>query len=459
MFLDRSSALRHNPAQLNYGIAICDLDGDDRFEAFVAGFSGFPNLVLKWVGDGFVDVAPPSLADQNRQAIGVAACDLDGDGDEEIYVLNTDSFAGVKRFADRLFDRVDGRWTDLFSLPVNRGVLNLTAGRSVGCVDRAGNGQYGFFIANYGGPMRLYELDDDGILRDVAPQARLAFTTGGRSVVALPLLTQRMDIFAGNEGGPNFLFRNAGDGTFDEIGIEMGVADPFENARGICVLDANNDGLFDLVIGNWEGGHRLFCQQNSGPFMNLAPVDMALPARVRTVIAADFDNDGYEEIFFNCMGEANRLFAQREGTWVPIDIGDAAEPGGLGTGAAVADFDDDGQLELLIAHGESGLQPLTFYRTHPTHHHYLRVLPLTPQGAPARGAVVRLTAGERTQIRAIDAGSGYLCQMEPVAHFGLGYATAVERLEVQWLDGTIMTIENPDIDRLTRVPHPKSSAF
>jgi hypothetical protein len=459
MFLDRSSALRHNPTQLNYGIAITDVDGDGHCEAFVAGFSGYPNLVLKWIGDGFVDIAPPSLADHNRQAISVAACDLDGDGDEEIYVLNTDTFAGAKRFADRLFDRVDGRWTDLFSLPINRGVLNLTAGRSVACIDRNGDGQYGFFVANFGGPIRLYELDDDGMLLDVAPQARIDFTMNGRSVVALPLLTQRMDIFAGNEGGPNFLFRNAGDGTFDEIGIEMGVADPFEDARGISALDANNDGLFDLVIGNWEGGHRLFCQQNNGPFLNLAPMDMALPARVRTVIAADFDNDGYEEIFFNCMGESNRLFAHRDGNWVPIDIGEAAEPNGLGTGAAVADFDGDGRLELLIAHGESGLQPLTFYRPAPTPHHYLRVMPLTPQGAPARGGVVRLTAGGRTQIRSIDAGSGYLCQMEPVAHFGLGFVSVVDRLEVQWLDGTIMTIERPEIDRLLPVPHPKTSAF
>jgi hypothetical protein len=459
MFLDRSSAIRHNPAQLSYGIAITDVDGDGQFEAFIAGFSGYPNLVLKWLGDGFVDVAPPSLADPNRQAIGVAACDLDGDGDEEIYILNTDSFAGTKRFADRLFDRLDGRWTDLFSLPINRRVLNLTAGRSVGCIDRAGDGQYGFFIANYGGPMRLYELDDDGMLRDVAPQARLDYTTGGRSVVALPLLTHRMDIFVGNEGGPNFLFRNAGDGTFDEIGIEMGIADPFENARGISVLDANNDGRFDLVVGNWEGVHRLFCQQGQGPFLNIAPMELALPTRVRTVIAADFDNDGYEEIFFNNMGEPNRLFAQRDNTWVGIEIGDAEEPGGLGTGAAVADFDGDGRLELLIAHGESGLQPLTYYRTPALPHHYLRVLPLTPQGAPARGAVVRLTAEGRTQIRAIDAGSGYLCQMEPVAHFGLGFATEVERLEVQWLDGTILTINDPKIDTLLRVAHPKSSAF
>ncbi|MDX2138926.1 MAG: CRTAC1 family protein [Chloroflexota bacterium] len=454
MFTDRTQLIRRNPPQLSYGIAVADVDGDGKFEAFITGFAGFPNVVLKWMGESFVNIAPPPLADPARQAIGVAACDIDSDGSEELYILNTDSFAGAKRFADRLFDRVDGQWTDLFSLPINRSVLNLTAGRSVACVDRNGSGQYGFFIANYGGPMRLYELDEDGILRDMAKAARLDYVTGGRSVVALPLLTPRMDIFAGNEGGANFLFRNAGDGTFDEIAIEMGLADPFENARGISVLDGNGDGLFDIVIGNWEGAHRLYYQQVNGPFRNAAPREMAIPSRVRTVIAADFDNDGYEEIFFNNIGEPNRLFAQRDGHWEAISPGEAMEPNGLGTGAAIADFDDDGRLELLIAHGESGMQPLSYYHAPYNDNHFLRVMPLTQHGAPARGAIVRLITPERTQIRAIDAGSGYLCQMEPVAHFGLGQTTTVTRIEVQWLDGTLLTLDNPAIDTLHEIAHP-----
>jgi hypothetical protein len=455
MFIDRTSLLLRNPHQLSYGIAVTDVDGDGEFEAFVTGFAGFPNVVLKWMGEHFINIAPPILGDPARQAIGVAAADIDGDGDEEIYVLNTDKFAGAKRFADRLFDRADGQWADLFSLPVHRSVLNLIAGRSVVALDRFGSGHYGFFVANYGAPMRLYELDEDGILHEVAGEARLDFTTGGRSAVALPLLTPRMDLFVGNEGGPNFLFRNAGDGTFDEIAIEMGIADPFENARGIAVLSANDEGLPSLVLGNWEGAHRLYTQRiPGGVFYDVAPRDMAVPGRVRTVIAADFDNDGYEEIFFNNIGEPNRLFGFHDGQWMLRRIGDALEPGGLGTGAAVADFDGDGRLELLIAHGESGLQPLTYYHTPENGNHYLRILPLTQHGAPARGALVRLYAGGRVQTRAIDAGSGYLCQMEPVAHFGLGETTVVEQVEVQWLDGTVLTLENLEIDRLLRVPYP-----
>ena len=73
-------------------------------------------------------------------------------------------------------------------------------------------------------------------------------------------------------------------------------------------------------------------------------------------------------------------------------------------------------------------------------------------GAPARGAVVVLEMFGRTQRRAIDAGSGYLCQMEPVAHFGLGRQTQINRVRVHWPDGATAMINNPACDQLLRVP-------
>lgn len=454
MFTNQTRLLLDNPMQLNYGIAVTDFDGDGAFELFVAGFTNAPNLVLKWNGQGFVNVAPPMLADVERQAIGVAAGDIDGDGQEEIYVLNTDTFAGHKRLPDRLFDRIGDDWADLFSLHMSQSVLNLTAGRSVACVDRTGDGVYGFFVANYGGPMRLYELDEDGHLKDVAPEARLALVTGARSVLAMPLVTERMDIFVGNEGGANYLFRNNGDGTFRDIGRLVGVGDAQQNARGVSALDANGDGRFDLVVSNWEGPHRLFQQRNSGAWYDVASDEMSMPSRIRTVIVADFNNDGYEEIFFNNIGEPNRLFGLHEGDWVSLSPGDAVEPHGLGTGAAVGDFDGDGRLELLISHGETGLQPLSLFHTVDNGNHFLRVLPLTQHGAPARGALVTIKASGRTQRRVIDAGSGYLCQMEPVAHFGLGRDRWVDWVEVRWLDGTTQRIETPDADTVLRVTYP-----
>lgn len=453
MFTDQSYLLLHNPEQLNYGAAVTDIDGDGAFEVFIAGF-GFPNQILKWTGAGFEDIADATLADAARQAIGVAAADINSDGREEIYVLNSDTFAGAKRFGDRLFLNRGLKWVDLFDIEDNARSLNLTAGRSVVALDRDGDGTYGFFVANYGGPMRLYELSTHGLIEDVARAAGLNLAAGGRGLVALPLVTRFMDVFAGNEQGPNFLFASTGRGTFNEVAAQYGLDDPTEHVRGIAVLDADGDGRFDVVYGNWEGPHRLFVRRGDA-FVDKTPPEMAAPSRVRTVIAADFDNDGHEEIFFNNIGQPNRLFAWREDRWLPVDMGDALEENGLGTGAVVGDFNGDGRLELLITHGESGLQPLTYYHTPDNGHHWLRVLPLTRHGAPARGAVVRIKHYDgREQVRVIDAGSGYLCQMEPVAHFGLGTLTQVARVEVRWVDGTEVTHNRPVIDHVLRVPYP-----
>lgn len=362
MFEDRSALLLDNPAALHYGVAVSDLDGDGSPELFICNFDG-NNRVLKWNGEGYRNITPPLLADPGRQAIGVCAADLDSDGREELYVLNTDTFAFGKQFSDRLFSCDNGVWSDLFSQPQHRSAMNLTAGRSVVCIDRLGEGHYGFFVANYGGPLRLYELDSRRHLADMAPATGLALVTGGRAAVSLPLIDGRnMDIFAANENSPNFFFRNRGNGTFDECAEEANLADPKQHGRGITVLDANGDGRFDLVCGNWDGPHRMYLQTPSGTFVNQPTKLMAMPSKVRTVLAADFDNDGYEEIFFHNIGEPNRLFAYRDHEWIAVETGDAWEPEGLGTGGAYGDFDNDGRLELLLSHGESAPQPLSLFR-------------------------------------------------------------------------------------------------
>ena len=178
------------------------------------------------------------------------------------------------------------------------------------------------------------------------------------------------------------------------------------------------------------------------------------------MVVADFDNDGVEEIFFNNLGESNRLYRCHAGRLEEVDPGAAAEPGGLGTGAVVGDFDEDGQLELLVVHGESGMQPLSLYKAEPMSGGWLRVLPLTRNGAPARGASVTLVGARATQRRVIDAGSGYLCQMEPVAHFGIPEGETVERIIIRWPGGQVEDVESPELNRVHRIqiPDPESSA-
>merc|ERR1719161_2950061 len=107
---------------------------------------------------------------------------------------------------------------------------------------------------------------------------------------------------------------------------------------------------------------------------------------------------------------------------------------------------------------------MTYYRPRSGHNNnWLRVLPLMQYGGPARGATVKLfmtgAQGEVPKIRAIDAGSGYLCQMEPVAHFGLGQAASVAEVLIQWPDGSTRTLRSPSIDTLHVVPYPPTGAL
>jgi hypothetical protein len=179
-------------------------------------------------------------------------------------------------------------------------------------------------------------------------------------------------------------------------------------------------------------------------------VELDGPGAVRSVVVADFDNDGREEIFLQCQGEANRLFAFRECGWRRVDCGAAAEPHGFGVGAVAADWNGDGFLELILGHGESVPQPMSLYGVQPNGNHWLRVAPLTAAGAPARGANVLIEG----QQRVVDCGSGYLCQGEPVAHFGLGRKAQVAWVEVRWPDGTAARVVEPNVDQVLRVPYP-----
>jgi hypothetical protein len=138
-----------------------------------------------------------------------------------------------------------------------------------------------------------------------------------------------------------------------------------------------------------------------------------------------------------------------------LDPLDALEPNGLGTGAAVADIDGDGVLELLVAHGESAPQPLSLFKARAAGGNgWLRVRPLSRFGAPARGAVVRAECGGRVRVKGVCGGSGYLCQMEPVAHFGLGAEPRVDRVTVTWPDGAAVTLADPGTNQSITVPYP-----
>jgi hypothetical protein len=434
-FEDLSKIIENNKKRLSYGISVTDFNMDGNYEFLVTGF-GYPNLALSFQDGKLKNLNHQKIfSDTSKKTIGVAACDIDKDGFEEIYFLNTDTYSGDKKYSDRLLDIKNNNFFDLFELEKNIENLNLTAGRSVVCVDRKGDGEYGIYVANYGGPTRFYEIEDE-IIKDKAQNLNLDNITGGRAVVSGHILTDRTDIFAANERGANFLYEN-NNGNFEDVAFDYRVDDSIQNGRGTALSDIYYRGRLDILSGNWLGYHRAWVLENN-EFKDIGNKDFDKPSRIRTIISADFDNDGFDEVFMNNIAEPNKLFRIKDnGKFEQINFQVVLESEGYGTGAAVADIDNDGVLELLVARGESKEQPLSLYKAKVNKENkYLRIKPLNKYGAPARGATVTLITSKRKHSKTIDAGSGYLCQMEPVAHYGIRKNEKNFKVEIKWTNGT-----------------------
>jgi len=460
MFTERSDLVGDDDPIRGYGVAVTPgLDGP---LVFVAGY-GEPNRLYARDGDRFVDTACGIVADGTRHGMGVCAADLDADGCEEVYVHNCTKGVDGGGDPDLLLSRLESdayRWTDVFALDVNADRLDVRAGRSVAALDRLGTGRYGVAVSGYAAPLAFYELGDDGEITDMADAVGLEVDGGCRSLLAVPHCSGEGDLFAGVERGPNRLFRNER-GHYDPTGGGA-LADPAGDTRGAALVDEG--GTFAFAVGNENGPNRLLRHDSAGGFEDVAPPALGEPDRVRTVVAADFDNDGREELFYNVSGEPNRLYKRIGGDgsdagddgsrWRPVDPGGAAEPDGFGTGAVAADIDEDGALELVVVHGEVAAQPIATYDVPgAADAGWLRVRPTTRHGAPARGAVVRLETETGIQRRTVDAGGGCLCQTEPVAHFGLGGATP-RRVVVRWPDGRERILPDPTPDAEVAVEHP-----
>ena len=113
-FQDITSQIEDNDFRLSYGISVTDVNQDNKYEFVVTGF-GFSNLALTYQNEKLVNINKNEIFDDaERKSIGVAACDIDQDGFEEIYFLNTDTYSGEKQYSDRLIDNSSNGFVDLF---------------------------------------------------------------------------------------------------------------------------------------------------------------------------------------------------------------------------------------------------------------------------------------------------------------------------------------------------------
>jgi hypothetical protein len=434
-FVDISDKIEDNPSLRRYGLASVKVRGETRI--FVTGYGG-PNALMKWEDGSLVSDTPENLKDSETNAIGAAGCDIDGDGQEEIYVLTTgDQYGGRKDTRDRLYDLQNGSWVDLFE---DSSVTNRYSGRSVAC--HYSPQGYSFFVARYAGPMQMITVNDNS-LEDIAPRYNMDRTTGGRSIVNVPR-NGSVDLFVGNERGQNFYYNQTGDG-YEEIAGKLGLADISLPARGVTVYDRGEDGDLDLAVSNWNSENKIYSRGSEG-FTDVTPEDFSRRGPARSLMAEDFDNDGKTSIYLNNIASRqkapNRFFNSR-GEEIPI--GEASEPQGLGTGATVTDINGDSTLEMILAHGETGSQPLTMYKI-PNENPSLRIQPLWKSGAPARNALVKVDG----KVKSVDGGSGYLNQMEPWAHFG-NVSTPV-KVTVTFPDGREISRQ---VEEDTKIRHPE----
>jgi len=304
MFTERSALVEDREPIRGHGVAVTP--GRDGPLVLVAG-DGEPNRLYARDGDRFADTACGIVADRTGHGMGACAADLDADGCEEVYVHN---FARNVdgRDADLLLSRLEAdrfRWTDVFARDVNGDRIDARAGRSVAALDRLGTGRYGVAVSGETAPLAFYELGDDGELTDMAEAVGLRVDGGCRSLLTVPYRSREGDLFAGVDGDPNRLFGNDG-GHYGRIDAGPALADPAGDVRGAAVVDEN--ATFALAVGNERAPNRLLRCAPDGEYADVAPAALRDIDSVRAVVAADFDNDGSEELFYNVSGAENRLF-------------------------------------------------------------------------------------------------------------------------------------------------------
>lgn len=445
------------------GIAVADIDGDGRPDLLVTSASGV-RLFMNRSRPGevrFIDrTIEAGLGELEGWSTAAGFGDLDGDGHLDLVV------AHYVQWSPEIDERV---------------------GYRIAGVGRA-----------YGPPLgfagdRLHALfgRGDGTFEDRTREAGLDLvnpSTGEPMAKALGLLMQDLDgdgsidLLVANDTVGNLLFLNRGDGTFEEVAAAAGLAfDRSGAATGAMGVDAarlGGDGPVAIAIGN-------FANEPSSLYVAAAPPgeplarrfsDEAIPAGISAatrpvlsfgILFADLDLDGElelvqvnghleEEIARVSPSQAYRqraqLFTTEPGSQgrrfvevPPQRLGDLARPV-VGRGLAIGDLDGDGAPDLVIT--QIGGPPLVLLNQRGGGHRWIRVRLEGPRGdASSIGALVRVTAGGRTQERSFSTVRSYLSSVEPVLTFGLGDAARVDRIEVLWNGGGRSVAESIEADR------------
>lgn len=468
------------PESIAAGVALLDSDGDGDLDVYVVDGAGRSGRLFRRDGDEFTDVTDRAGFAPLDYGVGVAVGDFDNDGRPDLYLTNVGPDALYRNMGGYFeevtasagidnpawgtsatwldFDR-DG-WLDLY-------VTNYVAiTEGVTCPDRAGAPEYCGPTAYPGVRDRLFRNQGDGRFRDVSAESGIGAKPGrGLGVASIDFDRDGWrDIYVANDGEPNFLWRNRGNGTFQERALQAGVAmngaGQAEAGMGIAVGDVDGDRWPDIFVTHLAGeSNTLYLNRGDGSFVDETAArglhGPSLPYTGFGTGMADLDNDGDLDIVV-ANGRINRgpvvpgapagflqRYAEPNAVFVNDGTGRFTEPArsptalsnrpGMSRGLAVGDLDDDGRTDLLILETGRELRRLEsggrgewigFSLTDPDVGN--RHMP---------GAELELYAGGGPRRLVVNPNVGYLSSNDPRIHAGLGEVRGIDSVVVTWPDG------------------------
>ena len=488
---------KYLPETMGSGVAFLDADGDGWQDLLFVqsskwpgrpGPSSYPALYKNNRDGTFTDVTRASGLAVEIYGMGVAAADFDNDGDADVYLTALGP--------NHLFRNTGGgRFEDVTT---RAGVGDPAFSASALWFDYDRDGRLDLFVTNYvdwsietdrfctldgkaksyctpeaykGQSPTLYRNKGDGTFENVTKRARL-YDPSNKMLGAALLDYDNdgdVDLFGANDTQPNRLYRNNGDGTFTDQALSAGVA--FNDAgvaragMGVDAADYDGSGRQSLVIGNFTNEMiALYSNEGNGLFVDKAPASVVGKASQLTLTFAcfffDFDLDGLPDIFaenghvaddINVV-QRNVTYAQRPHLFrnsgggrfevLSGSAGAAFQQPIVGRGAAYGDYDNDGDLDLVVTTSNG---PARLFRNDGGPNRMVRV---TTRGVQSNrdgiGAKVRVTVdGGATRWGMVKTGSSYLSQSELPLTFGLGPAANITGIDVTWPSGTV--------DRITGV--------
>jgi hypothetical protein len=321
-----------------------------------------------------------------------------------------------------------------------------------------------------GEPDILHRNKGDGTFVDVTVEAGLVNPNGrGMGATVADLDNDGLlDVYVTNDAMGNDFFRNLGGGKFGEDALVRGMAFG-ESGQGVSSMgpdagDVDLDGWLDLYIPDMDYGCLLLNKKEYFEDVT-TPYGLALMCGQYTGwggLLFDYDNDGLLDVFV-ANGDPHKEFGEeatlarnvggRRFVDVAKNSGPFFEEEYVGRGAACGDFDNDGDLDVLINNLNG---PAKLLRNDGgSRNHWLTVAAKLPNGkSDAVGARIRITAGSQTQIRDLIPTRGYLSQSDPRPHFGLGKAGKVDRLEIRWPDGRTTQLSDVPANQILTVVQP-----